>query len=42
MSIPQELPLTTRLQDSDSDIRFNTEEPEDPLPITFLRALYGA
>jgi hypothetical protein len=37
VSIPGELPVTTHLYGS--DIPFNTEEPEDPLPTIFSRAL---
>jgi hypothetical protein len=40
VSIPEELPVTTHLQDS--DIPFNTEEPEDSLPTIFSRVLDGA
>jgi hypothetical protein len=39
VSIPEELPVTIRLQGS--DIPFNTEEPEDPLLSIFSRALGG-
>jgi hypothetical protein len=39
VSIPEELPATAHLQDS--DIPFNAEEPEDPLPTIFSKALDG-
>jgi hypothetical protein len=40
VSISEELPVITHLQDS--DIPFNTEEPEDLLSTIFSRALDGA
>jgi hypothetical protein len=39
VSIPEELPVTSHLQDS--DVPFNTEEPEEPLPTILSRALEG-